>query len=251
MSVVAAPRRPLALVLIVALGLGAGACARRPAATDPATTGSLGPRAEAGAQADTENWAKRYQETPNDRDTILGFAQALRRNGQTQQSVEVLRKAVVIHPKDAQIASAYGKALAASGDFDTALRVVRAANSLTMPDWRLLSAEGAILDQIGNPTEARRAYENALKIAPDEPTVLNNYGLSYLLTNETANAETMLRRAAASPRADSRVRPNLALALGLQGKFQEAEKVARAELAPEQAEQNLAYLRKMLAERST
>ncbi|MFX8883391.1 hypothetical protein ABTM86_19475, partial [Acinetobacter baumannii] len=60
-----------------------------------------------------------------------------------------------------------------------------------------------------------------------------------------------LRKAAASPRADSRVRQNLALALGLQGKFTEAEQVARAELSQEQADANVAYLRAMISQQNT
>lgn len=49
--------------------------------------------------------------------------------------------------------------------------------------------------------------------------------------------------------ADSRVRQNLALVLGLQGKFSEAEAIASNELSPQQAAANMAYLRTMLKER--
>jgi Flp pilus assembly protein TadD len=129
--------------------------------------------------------------------------------------------------------------------------VVRTADSPTNPDWRLLSAEGAILDQLGNSAEARTIYQTALRIAPDEPSILNNLGLSYMLTNDLPNAEATLRHAAANPRADSRIRQNLALALGLEGKFAEAEQVARTELSPGQAEANVAYLKAMLAQQNT
>ena len=50
--------------------------------------------------------------------------------------------------------------------------------------------------------------------------------------------------------ADSRVRQNLALAVGLSGRFDEAEKIAVAELPPDEAAQNIAYLRQMLGERN-
>ena len=61
-------------------------------------------------------------------------------------------------------------------------------------------------------------------------------------------AETYLRSAIAQPGADSRVRQNLALVVGLQGRFQEAENIARQELTAEQAEANMAYLKAMLAQ---
>ncbi len=52
------------------------------------------------------------------------------------------------------------------------------------------------------------------------------------------------------PDADSRVRQNLALVVGLQGRFDEAEKIASQELSPEQAQANVAYLRQMLAQQN-
>jgi Flp pilus assembly protein TadD len=46
------------------------------------------------------------------------------------------------------------------------------------------------------------------------------------------------------------VRQNLALVVGLQGRFQEAEQIAQQELSPEQAQANVAYLRNMLAQQN-
>ncbi|TPQ44984.1 pilus assembly protein TadD, partial [Prosthecomicrobium hirschii] len=103
--------RPLpVLALAVTAALIVGGCARKPQQPDPATTGSIGPQAEETLKTSVDSWAKRYVEAPENRDAILGYAQALRLNGQTQQSVEVLRRAILVYPKDGQIASAYGKA---------------------------------------------------------------------------------------------------------------------------------------------
>ncbi len=63
-------------------------------------------------------------------------------------------------------------------------------------------------------------------------------------------AETYMRSAAEQPGADSRVRQNLALVVGLQGRFEEAEQIAGQELSPEQAQANVAYLRGMLAQQN-
>jgi Flp pilus assembly protein TadD len=59
-----------------------------------------------------------------------------------------------------------------------------------------------------------------------------------------------LRRAVGRPGANPRVRQNLALVVGLQGRFEEAEQVARADLPPDEAAANVAYLRKMLAQQN-
>jgi Flp pilus assembly protein TadD len=44
------------------------------------------------------------------------------------------------------------------------------------------------------------------------------------------------------------VRQNLALVVGLQGRFAEDEAIARADLPPEEAAANVAYLQQMLAQ---
>lgn len=83
-------------------------------------------------------------------------------------------------------------------------------------------------------------------MAPEEPAILSNLGLSYILSKDLKQAETTLRRAAANPRAEKRVRQNLALSLALQGKFDEAEKIAAGDLPPEEASANIAALRDMI-----
>lgn len=245
------PRR-LALMLAVAMGVGLtlSGCAK-PRSGDPETTGSIALAPDAEPIGSAAEWTDRYRATPDDPSTALSFAKALRADGRASQAVDVLQRTMVQHPNDPVISSAYGKALAEKGDFDAALRVIRAANSPRTPDWRLTSAEGAIQDQMGNPQEARRLYELALKLVPDEPTVLNNYGLSFTLTNELPQAERLLRRAAQSPRADGRIRQNLALVVGLQGRFEEARQIATQALPKEQAEANVAYLKGMLTQANT
>jgi Flp pilus assembly protein TadD len=127
--------------------------------------------------------------------------------------------------------------------------VLQRAHSPDQPDWHILSAQGAVLDQMGRHVEAQRLYLTTLKMVPEEPSVLSNLGLSYALSKDLRNAEATLRRAAAQRPVDSRVRQNLALVVGLQGRFKEAETIARADLPPEEAAANVAYLRQMLAHR--
>ena len=144
---------------------------------------------------------------------------------------------------------AYGRALADVGDYQQALDVLGRAHAPDRPDWRILSAQGAVLDQMGRHEDAQRYYATALKIVPDEPSVLSNLGLSYALSKQSAAGGGDAERAAAGQRVDPRVRQNLALVVGLQGRFAEAESIARADLPPEEAAANVAYLRQMLAQR--
>jgi Flp pilus assembly protein TadD len=234
---------PLALMLALA------GCAKPQDKTDPAMTGAIEKpmTAEDFNQAVTY-WAQRYQKNEKDRDTGLNYAAALRRVDRTDQAVAVLQKMVIFYPNDREVLAAYGKALAAKGDFSRAMDALDRAQTPDNPDWRLYSAKAAILDQLGRSDEARTLYDKALALAPNEPTILSNYAMSYVLTGDLAAAEKMLRKAILQPGADSRVRQNLALVVGLQGRFDEAEKIAKAELSPDQAAANIAYLRAMLSD---
>ena len=81
---------------------------------------------------------------------------------------------------------------------------------------------------------------------PGEPSILSNLGLSYMLSRELPKAEEVLRQAYADPKADARVRQNLGLVVGLQGRFAEAEDIVKKDLPPDQAAANVAYLKDML-----
>lgn len=191
-----------------------------------------------------------YAKDTTDKTTAMRYAMVLQMNGQADQSLAVMRKLAIALPKDREVLAAYGKALAGAGELEPALDAVRRAQTPEYPDWKLLSAEGAILDQLGQSGEARNLYRRALKLKPDDPTILSNLGMSYLLEGDLKTAETHMRSAAGQSGADSRVRQNLALVVGLQGRFEEAEKIAGQELSPEQAQANVAYLRGMLAQQN-
>ena len=194
---------------------------------------------------------KAYDANPKDRDAGVNYANALRMSGRNDQALAVMQQVAISNPNDRGVLAAYGKAQAAAGQLEEALATIDRAQTPDRPDWRLVSAEGAILDQLGRSVDARGKYRDALVLAPNEPTILSNLGMSYVLTGDLKNAETYLRSAAAQPSADSRVRQNLALVVGLQGRFAEAEQIARQELTPQQANANVAYLRSMLAQQNS
>lgn len=191
-----------------------------------------------------------YARNPSDMATALRYSTALQAEGKNDQSLAVIRRLAIKYPKDRNVLSAYGKALAANGDFEPALDSIRRAQRPEYPDWKLFSAEGAILDQMGQKNDAREIYRKALDLKPNEPSVLSNLGMSYILEGDLKTAETYLSTAVRQPGADSRVRQNYALVVGLQGRFEEAEKIASHELSPDQAQANVTYLRGMLSQQN-
>ena len=68
------------------------------------------------------------------------------------------------------------------------------------------------------------------------------------MSKDLVRAEMTLRKAVSRTGAEPRVRQNLALVVGLQGRFAEAEAIARADLPPEEAAANVAYLQQMLSQ---
>lgn len=248
-----APKGPSRLLVstafAVVLGAGLAGCKTNKGLE---VTGSLTPppppTTEAGWRSELEKREVLYKANPNDIGNAMQYAQALRGTGQRAQAVAVLEQASIKNPRDKALLGAYGRALADVGNYRQALEVFSRAHTPEMPDWRILSAQGAVLDQLGRYDEARRHYTSALKIVPDEPSVLSNLGLSYALSKDLKKAETTLRRAVEQPKVDARARQNLALVVGLQGRFSEAEDIARADLPPDEAAANVDYLRQMLAQ---
>lgn len=243
-------RRLLATAALAAvLALGLAGCK-----TMNDITGSIGGRSNVAPVTDgdwresVETWGARYRADPGDPETAINYARALRATDQRAQAVAVLEQANIRNPQNMALLGAYGRALAAAGNYDQALDVLGRAHTPDNPDWRILNAQGAVLDQMGRSAEAQRHYSAALKIVPDEPSVLSNLGLSYVLTKDLKRAEITLRRALAQPNSDPKVRQNLALVVGLRGKTDEAERIAREGQPPEQAAANVANLRQVLSQ---
>jgi len=196
-----------------------------------------------------EVYGDRYRANPKDADAAVAYGQALRATGQRAQAAAVLEQASIAHPGNKTLLAAYGRALADNGNSQAAFDVLSRAHSPDNPDWHILSVQGTALDKLGKHEEARRYYTSALRIVPEEPSVLSNLGLSYMLTKELPKAEEMLRRAYTASRADARIRQNLALVVGLQGRFAEAESIVKADLPADEATANVTYLREMLNRR--
>jgi len=210
---------------------------------------SSAPRSDADWRRSIDTWGARYRENPADPDAAINYARALRATEQRAQAVAVLEQASIRNPHNMDVLGAYGRALAEAGDYAQALDILGRAHTPDNPDWRILNAQGAVLDQLGRHAEAQRYYSSALKIVPNEPSILSNLGLSYALTHDLRRAEATLRQAMARPNAAPKVRQNLALVVGLQGRFDEAEKIAGADLPPAEATANVHYLRELLAQR--
>jgi Flp pilus assembly protein TadD len=246
--------RKLMLASAVAvLALGLAGCADKRMTTgsiDRTNSTPVESLSQSQLDAELQTLGRAYTRDTKNAPVAMRYAAVLQMTGRTDQALAVMRKAAIDFPNERTVLAAYGKALAAAGQFEPALDAVRRAQTPEYPDWKLVSAEAAILDQLGQSAKARELYLKALDLRPNEPSILSNLGMSYVLEGDLKTAEKHMRAAVEAPGADSRVRQNLALVVGLQGRFKEAEQIASHEISEQQAQANVAYLRSMLSQQN-
>ena len=113
-----------------------------------------------------------------------------------------------------------------------------------------------------DPRQAVDVYGERYRANPRDPVVAINYAQALRTLGQRAQAASVLEQASlvnprhmellgayGNPRADGRVRQNLALVVGLQGRFAEAETIAKGDLPADEATANVAYLREMLSQK--
>lgn len=206
------------------------------------------PADEARLRAYADECGKRYERNPGEKVASIDYARALRALTRYGEAVAVIQTAAIKAPKDFDVLGEYGKALTDAGQLAQAKDVLSHAYTPDDPRWDVMSVQGTVADRLGDHAAAMQFYRDALKIAPGEPSVLTNMGLSLALAKQLPQAEQMLKQAVASPKADARMRGDLALVLALEGKFSEAETVGRTDLSPDAAHANVEAIRQMIAQ---
>jgi Flp pilus assembly protein TadD len=248
------PRRGRYFALLLALSSATmlAGCNKQASQMDPAGDLSTASTAPASIEAVTD-LARKWERNPKNVNSGLAYANALESIGRTEQQLSVYAQLVQQNPDNAKLLGLYGRKLVAAGRAEEAIPVLERAASGTSADWRIYSALGSAYDEEGLYQKARAQYDKVLAADPQNLVVMNNLGMSYALEGNLKQAEATLRKADSLPRSKSepRIRQNLALVVGLQGRFEEASALAREDLPPEQVEANMAYLQKMLSQPNT
>jgi Flp pilus assembly protein TadD len=192
-------------------------------------------------------WTAEYEKNPNEYEAALKFSRVLRAIGSSPRASEVAGQALTMKPGDVELTLIYAQASLDQGKAEDAAQALARAEREGQNDWRVLSIIGVTMDSLDQHGPAQDYYKRALTISADNPKILSNLALSYALDGKPGLAEETLRHAISLPDADSRVRQNLILVLGVQGKFDEAEKIAGAEMPKALVESNREYFRTMLS----
>jgi len=171
-------------------------------------------------------WGEEYRKNPQDAMNTVKFMQSLRAIGSHERVMEVASQALPIHPQNHEILLELGRSFMAQNKADQAAAAfVRSADFAPIDQAAPLAALGVAFDRLERHEDAQEAYREALLREPERMSTLSNYGLSLALTGDLVSAEVQLRKAAALPSATSQVRQNLALILGLQGRYDEMVEV--------------------------
>ncbi|MEL6297580.1 MAG: tetratricopeptide repeat protein [Pseudomonadota bacterium] len=237
---------------VIAATLALGACAQSgadlsaalneapPAAgTDPALT-------QTPLQKATGYWEKRYQKQPHNATAALSYAKNLKALGDKRRSFAVLQQAAMFNAQHKGIASEYGRLALEFNQVRLANRLLTLAYDPAKPDWRVLSARGVALGKLGDYKNAVDVLTKARALAPDRSSVANNLAMAYVAMGEPAKAEPILRSFALGKDATPRMRKNLALVLGLQGRYTEAKALAAQDGSSADAYKQIDQVRRMV-----
>ncbi|WP_439542224.1 tetratricopeptide repeat protein [Hyphomicrobium sp.] len=248
------PVRSVGVIAALSACLMLGACAQVGGDESGGLFSALAPETAQPAAAQqpsdplqaTEYWGKEYGKNPRDLDAALAYAQNLRVTGQKREAMAVLQQASIIHGSDKKLAADYGRLALELDQIGVAKKLLAVADDPTNPDWRIIMARGTVVAKEGSYREAITFYERAQALNPGHPSVLNNLALAYTMSGEPERGEQLLRQASAGGNENAKVRQNLALVLGLQGKYDEATKIASVDLEAAQAQANTSFLKKMV-----
>jgi Flp pilus assembly protein TadD len=237
----------LLLVLSACAGDPLGPTAMR--SGDAVDTATLEDRAATALQTGRFDQARQLyrslvQRNPENAAAVAGLAETERLRGEYDAALRhatmVLESAGASATIEAQALFTAGSVLLAKGESEAAERRLRRAVELDATNWRAWNALGQTLDQRRSWTEAEVAYRKALGLAPNEPAVLNNFGVSRLSAGDLAGAAELFARARQLAPDLKPVETNLRLALALQGRYDAALAGTGTEQTPE-ALNNVGY----------
>lgn len=157
----------------------------------------------------------------------IGQADAAIRAGRTDASVALLQTLVSESPKDESVQTALGDALRRQGRCDQAITAYSAAIAL-IPDpapgnWPMFYKRAGCHVAQDDWTAAEADFHTALKLAPNEPRLLNELGYSWVDRGVNLDqALAMIQRAVAAAPDTGYIVDSLAWAYYRLGRFDEA-----------------------------
>lgn len=153
---------------------------------------------------------------PRDADTTVAYARALKSSGKSKEALSIVEAASQAAPDNQKLVVEQGLMALELGQSAKAQHALMRASPDTN-DWRILSGIGVAHAGLGQHANAQKYLEKALVLSPDNPTILNNLALSYILDKKVDKGRELLQRAAKAGGDKPQIARNLEMAMALKG----------------------------------
>jgi len=161
--------------------------------------------------------------------------------GRPDEAILNYNAALKIDPNSPTALRGLAKAYLKTGRPDLAANPLAFAYLKTPDDPKLLLLIGVADDFIGQHANAQIRYQQGLRVAPADRSLILNFALSLALSEKFDQAVAMLRPLAYAPGAMPQERQTLALIYGLKGDQKTARELSRIDLDAESVDHNIAY----------
>ena len=118
------------------------------------------------------------KQTPNRTDFQLALANIEYRAGRWAEAANDYQKLIDKNPKSAELYTRLGECKRMSSDFDGGVAAFKKAQELDPKDVMPVLQLGLLYDTDNRGDDARKCYEEVLKMQPDNPVALNNLAYS-------------------------------------------------------------------------
>lgn len=179
----------------------------------------------------TSYYQQLADKNPDNKDIQISLADDLRKLGDTAKATSIYDMVLKKDPNNPAATEGKGLALMQQGDMDGAVQILLKLAQTDKASWRTYNAVGIIAASKQSPAAAKPYFEQALAMSPNNPSILNNIGLSQAMSHEFDSANATLTQAAtlATPRPAFReqIELNNAMVYAAAGKLENAEAIAR------------------------
>lgn len=183
----------------------------------------------------------------------VGFAESLRRMGDNDRALSIYDDLFEKNPGNLDVAEGRGLTMMATGKVVDAGRAFADIIAKDPKRWRTLNALGILFVTKNMISEAMSYYTEALKYSPDNPSILNNVGLSQAVDKKYTQAIASLQqggRMSKSANQRKQIEMNLAMVYGVSGDLDTAKEIAGKYLEGAALDNNLGLYAHMAKDNS-
>ena len=192
---------------------------------------------EAERQGNFAQAASTYQQLldqqPGELNHAVRLGENLRKSGQLARALSVFHSVLTRNPDNIDALEGKGLTLLSLADTEAAGEILTTVHDLAPNRWRTLNAIGVLFASKGLFAESQLYFDEALKLEPSHPAILNNKGLALALGRQYGAAlETLFTASNYARRPVQRTQADLnaALVYAIAGDLEQAKAMASRHL---------------------